>query len=70
MVLNSESKYPTRRTYVLKLRADARPDALAGRLENFITGRQIEFISAHELIEALAREFDGSCDRPDDAPRD
>jgi len=34
MTLNREPKYPNRRAYVLKLRSDAKPDALAGRLEN------------------------------------
>ena len=31
MILNSESKYPNRRAYVLKLQADATAAALAGR---------------------------------------
>ena len=57
MVLNPESKYPNRRAYVLKLRGDARPDDLAGRLENLVTGHQLEFASAHELIESLARDM-------------
>ena len=39
MVLNPESKYPNRRAYVLKLRGDATPDALAGRIENLVTGQ-------------------------------
>ena len=38
MTLNREPKYPNRRAYVLKLRGDAKPDALAGRLENLVTG--------------------------------
>ena len=46
MVLNAESKYPNRRAYVLKLRGDATPDALAGRIENLVTGNQLEFASA------------------------
>jgi hypothetical protein len=58
MVLNAESKYPNRRAYVLKLRGNARADALAGRLENLVTGRQIEFASARELLESLARDLD------------
>lgn len=57
MVLNPESKYPNRRTYVLKLRADATADALAGRLENLVTGQQREFTSAQELIECLSRDL-------------
>ena len=38
MALNTESKYPNRRAYVLKLRADVTPGALAGRIENLVTG--------------------------------
>ena len=60
MVLNAESKYPNRRAYVLKLRGDATPDALAGRIENLVTGDQLEFASARELLESLARELDGA----------
>ncbi len=41
MAFNTDSKYPTRRAYVVKVRGHARPDALAGRLENLVTGRQI-----------------------------
>ena len=58
MTLNPESKYPSRRAYVLKLRGDATPDALAGRLENLVTGRQREFGSARELLEGLLRDLD------------
>jgi hypothetical protein len=57
MVLNSESKYPNRRAYVLKLRGDARPNAIAGRLENLVTGRQLDFVSASELLDAITREL-------------
>jgi hypothetical protein len=65
MVLNPESKYPNRRTYVLKFRADARPEAPAGRLENLVTGRQIDFSSERELLEAITNELkDASGDSP------
>jgi hypothetical protein len=57
MALNPESKYPNRRAYVLKLRGDARPGALAGRIENLVTGRQLEFASAHELLESIAHDL-------------
>ena len=68
MVLNSESKYPNRRTYVLKLRADATPAALAGRIENLVTGQQIEFASAHELLRSIAHALElAAGDRPADA---
>ena len=60
MVLKAESKYPNRRAYVLKLRGDATPDALAGRIENLVTGDQIEFASARELLESLARDLDAA----------
>ena len=53
MVLNPESKYPNRRAYVLKLRRDATPDTVAGRIENLVTGQQLEFASAHALVAAL-----------------
>jgi hypothetical protein len=67
MALKSESTYPSRRTYVLKLRNDAQAGALAGRLENLITGGQREFASGDELIESIARDLktstaDGSGD--------
>jgi hypothetical protein len=61
MVLNPESKYPNRRTYVLKFRADSRPEAPAGRLENLVTGRQIDFSSRRELLEAITHELREAC---------
>ena len=57
MPLQPESKYPPRRSYVLKMRRDARPDLLAGRIENLVTGQQLEFASARELLDALARDI-------------
>ncbi len=50
---NSETKYPTRRAYVVKVRSDATPDALIGRLENLVTGRRGEFMTAHELLRMI-----------------
>lgn len=65
MVLKSESKYPNRRAYVLKLRADTTPTALAGLIESLVTGRQIEFASAQELVESIARELEaGAAEGP------
>jgi hypothetical protein len=49
MAFNTDSKYPTRRAYVVKVRGDAKPDALAGRLENLVTGRQCDFASGGAL---------------------
>ena len=60
MTLNSDSKYPSRRAYVLKLRSDAQAGALAGRLENVITGRQHEFSSGRELLESLAADLEAN----------
>jgi len=57
MSLSQDSRYPSRRTYVLKLRSDAQPGALAGRLENIVTGRQHAFESAHELLDSIAGEL-------------
>ena len=57
MTFNTDSKYPTRRAYVVKVRADANPDALAGRLENLVTGRQCEFASGSELLESIANDL-------------
>jgi hypothetical protein len=53
MTFNPESKYPNRRTYVLKVRSDAKPDALADRFENLVTGQQREFASGQGLPESI-----------------
>jgi hypothetical protein len=53
-----ETRYPNRLSYVLKLRVDATADALAGRLENVVTGRRLEFASASALCDALAQEIE------------
>ncbi|MDB5927765.1 MAG: hypothetical protein JWN13_6701 [Betaproteobacteria bacterium] len=60
MTLNTDSKYPSRRAYVLKLRSDAEPGSLAGRLENVITGKQHEFSSGRELLESLVGDLQSS----------
>ena len=57
MTLNAESKFPTRRAYVVKVRADATPDALSGRVENLVTGEQREFASGQELLESIASDL-------------
>ena len=57
MSLNPESKYPSRRSYVVKLRSDAAPGALVGRLENLVTGRQREFSCAEELLESIGQDL-------------
>jgi hypothetical protein len=57
MPLSPESKYPSRRAYVLKVRGDATGDALAGRLENLVTGGQCEFTSGRELLDSIASDL-------------
>jgi hypothetical protein len=58
MALNPDSKYPSRRAYVLKLSGDATPDALAGRLENLVTGKQREFASVKQLVEFIKGDIE------------
>ena len=60
MIFNTDSKYPTRRAYVVKVRGDAQPDALTGRLENLVTGRQCEFASGRELLDSIASDLDAT----------
>jgi hypothetical protein len=60
MTLNTEAKYPSRRAYVLKVRGDAKPGALVGRLENLVTGRQRDFASGRELLESIASDLEAS----------
>jgi len=57
MTLSSKSKYPSRRAYVLKVRSDAKPGALVGRLENLVTGLQREFASGDELLQSIASDL-------------
>ena len=57
MVMNSDSKYPNRRAYVVKLRSDATPDTLRGRVENLLLCEQHEFASALELIELIRADL-------------
>ena len=60
MPLSHEARYPSRRMYVLRLLSDAKPDVLAGRLENKVSERQQEFASGHELIDSITRDLDVS----------
>lgn len=57
MVYKPESKYPSRRSYVVKITSDAGPGALAGRLENLVTGVGREFASGHELLDYIAGDL-------------
>jgi hypothetical protein len=64
MTLKQQTKYPSRRAYVLKVRSDATSDALAGRLENIVTGQQREFASGGELLDSIARDLEASTNEP------
>ena len=60
----AESRYPSRLSYVVKLRADATADELAGRIENLVTGHRLDFASAHELVDAIVDDMQGSAREP------
>lgn len=57
MPLNPEPKYPSRRAYVVKVPSDTQPDALAGRLENLVTGQSREFACGGELLRSIAGDL-------------
>jgi hypothetical protein len=59
MPLKHEPKYPSRRAYVLKLRSDATPGSVAGRLENMVTGIRREFASGEEMVASIAGDIMG-----------
>ena len=63
MPLSAESRYPSRRAYILKVRSDATADTLAGRLENLVTGSQREFTSAQELLASITNDLEASAER-------
>ena len=69
MSFSIDSKYPTRRAYVVKLRGDATPDALAGRVENLVTGSQREFSSGRELVDSIANDLGAAALDPERPPR-
>jgi hypothetical protein len=60
MPLRVDPTYPSRRTYVVKIRSDVTADALCGRVENLVTCKQGDFTSVRELNEWIARDID-SC---------
>jgi hypothetical protein len=68
MTLKQQTKYPSRRAYVLKIRSDAKPEALAGRVENIVTGRQREFASGEELLDSIASDLEAPADEPSIRP--
>ena len=57
MALKPDSIYPSRRAYVIKVRSDAKPGTLRGRIENLHTCRQHEFMSALELVELIEADL-------------
>lgn len=62
MPLNNESKYPSRRAYVVKLRSDVPPGALVGRVENLVTGQGHDFGSGGELLKSIADDLKASAE--------
>lgn len=64
MTLRPDPKYPSRRTYVVKVLSDATSDALCGRLENLVTGKQSDFTSARGLFELIARDIESCSGEP------
>lgn len=58
MTLNAEPRFTSRRTYVIRVRSDARPYALSGRVENLVTGRHSEFSSGHELLTSIVKDIE------------
>ena len=68
MTLRADPKYPSRRTYVVKVLTDATQDALCGRLENLVTCRQSDFTSARELVDLIARDIESCGAEPPNNP--
>ena len=68
MPLRVDPTYPSRRTYVVKLRSDAAPDALCGRLENLVTCQQNHFTSSRELFDLIARDIESCGAEPPNDP--
>jgi hypothetical protein len=68
MTLKADPKYPTRRTYVVKVRSDATLDALCGRIENLVTCEPRDFASARELFDLIARDISSSSTESPNGP--
>jgi hypothetical protein len=64
MTLDGRTKYPSRRTYVVKVHIDAKPGTISGRLENLITGQQREFASGDELLDSITSDLEIIADEP------
>ena len=69
MALNSEAKFTSRRTYIVKVHRDAKRGTLMGRLENFVSGRQHEFGSSDELIASILIDLEANDQAPATPPR-
>jgi hypothetical protein len=54
---------PVERTYVLKLAEGGQPGELTGRLEHVLSGRQLDFRNARQLMAALRQA--GAAGGPD-----
>jgi len=71
MSLKVESKFPSRRAYVVKFRGDAAPNVLSGRIENLVTGRQLDFTSGGDLLDCFERDLsEGGAEPPTDLAGD
>jgi len=59
MTLDSQTSYPGKRSYVLKLHRDAQaePGKLAGRLDDMFSGQHHVFHTADELVAVLIEEL-------------
>jgi len=70
MTLNLHAKYPSTRSYVLKLHRDAGPQRtrLAGRLENMATGHCFEFSTGEQLLACLAEDMTLTTTEPGGTP--
>lgn len=68
MTLRADPKYPSRRTYVVKVRSDATLEAFCGRLENLVTCQQNDFTSVGELFDLLASDIARSSAEPPGNP--
>lgn len=58
MTLSPDTNFPSRRTYVIRVRGDARPYSLSGRLESLVTGKHSDFASGHELLSAIVKDIE------------
>jgi hypothetical protein len=64
MVLSTDSRFPNRRAYVVKLRSDSAPGALRGRLENLLTCDHREFNCGEELLQLIEGDLLAFCTSP------